>query len=173
MLSLPKTPFAFLELRLKNFRGFENARLILSDLTILVGPNGVGKSTLLEGFDFLKEAVTDSLRVALERRGGLAGIRRRKPGRGNRNDVVVSSLFSHGATRVTMASGWLQNRPVRATWSARKFWTAPTRAWIGFAGPARRGFGGLAPTYLGRSVRSLVVGPVPPEGDRNLCVFNG
>lgn len=92
MLTSPAR-FPFVELRLKNFRGFENARLALSDLTILVGPNGVGKSTLVEGFDFMREAVSDSLLVALERRGGLAGIRRKRPGKGNRSDVTVAVVF--------------------------------------------------------------------------------
>ena len=101
MDKLEPAAFPFTELRLKNFRGFENALLQLDDLTILIGPNGVGKSTLLEGFDFLREAVTDSLLVALERRGGLSGIRRRRPGRGNLNDVVVSTSFEHGPARVT------------------------------------------------------------------------
>ena len=36
------------ELRLKNYRGFESARLPLGDLTFLVGRNGAGKSTLLD-----------------------------------------------------------------------------------------------------------------------------
>lgn len=100
MAAPSKAQFPFVELRLKNFRGFENALLKLDDLTILVGPNGVGKSTLLEGFEFLKEAVTDSLLVALERRGGLTSIRRRKPGKGNRNDVILSTVFSHAGARI-------------------------------------------------------------------------
>lgn len=64
------------ELRLRNFRAFENARLPLSDLTYLVGRNGAGKSSLLDAFALLQEAVTDSLENALDRRGGLSNVRR-------------------------------------------------------------------------------------------------
>jgi len=58
------------ELRLRGFRAFENARLTLDDLTVLVGRNGAGKSTILDAFEFVREALSDSLENALERRGG-------------------------------------------------------------------------------------------------------
>lgn len=65
------------ELRLRNFRGFRNARLPLDDLTFLVGRNGSGKSTLLDAFDFAREALTLGLGIALERRGGVHAVRHR------------------------------------------------------------------------------------------------
>lgn len=64
------------EIRLRNFRAFENARLSLSDLTFIVGRNGAGKSSLLDAVDLLREAVTDSLENAMDRRGGLLAVRR-------------------------------------------------------------------------------------------------
>jgi predicted ATPase len=64
------------ELRLRNFRAFENARLPLSDLTFLVGRNGAGKSSLLDALDLLREAVSDNLENALDRRGGAQKVRR-------------------------------------------------------------------------------------------------
>jgi energy-coupling factor transporter ATP-binding protein EcfA2 len=65
------------EIRLQNFRAFDNVRLRIGDLTMLVGRNGAGKSSLLDAVEFMREAVTDSLPNALDRRGGLAGVRRR------------------------------------------------------------------------------------------------
>lgn len=64
------------EIRLRNFRAFENARLRLSDLTFVLGRNGAGKSSLLDAVEFLREAVEDSLPNALDRRGGLGKVRR-------------------------------------------------------------------------------------------------
>lgn len=65
------------ELRIQNFRAFENARLRLDDLTFLVGRNGAGKSSLLDALEFMREALSDNLPNALDRRDGLANIHRR------------------------------------------------------------------------------------------------
>ncbi len=65
------------EIRLQNFKAFENVRLRFDDLTFLVGRNGAGKSSLLDAIEFMREAVTDSLPNALERRNGFEGIFRR------------------------------------------------------------------------------------------------
>ncbi len=65
------------ELRLQNYRSFEDARLPLSDLTIVIGENASGKSTLIDAIEFLRDAVVDSLPFALERRGGFQGVLRR------------------------------------------------------------------------------------------------
>lgn len=62
------------ELRLRNYRAFADARLVLDDVTFLVGRNGAGKSTLFDAMSFLSEAVTDSFTTAYERRGGMLGI---------------------------------------------------------------------------------------------------
>lgn len=71
----------FSEFRIKNFRAFEDARIRLADLTILVGRNGSGKSSVLEAIDFFRDALSDSLINALDRRGGLASVRRRQAAR--------------------------------------------------------------------------------------------
>ncbi|MFL5353451.1 AAA family ATPase [Archangium sp.] len=62
------------ELRLSGYRAFENARLQFDDLTVLVGRNGAGKSTLLDALEFVRDALTDSLANALERRGGIQAL---------------------------------------------------------------------------------------------------
>jgi predicted ATPase len=62
------------ELRLRNYRAFADARLVLDDITFLVGRNGAGKSTLMDAFSFVSEAVTDSVSTAYERRGGGLGL---------------------------------------------------------------------------------------------------
>lgn len=66
------------ELRLLNFRSFENARLPLaSNLTTIIGHNGSGKTTLLDAFDFVREALSLGLQVAINKRGGLQAIGQR------------------------------------------------------------------------------------------------
>ncbi len=58
-------------IEIKNYRLFRN--LTLSDLprmTVVVGANGTGKSTLFDVFTFLKDALTENVSVAVARRGG-------------------------------------------------------------------------------------------------------
>jgi predicted ATPase len=67
--------------------------LVLDDVTFLVGRNGAGKSTLMDAFSFVGEAVTDSLSTALERRGGLQGVRRRHRDPEANSDISVAIVF--------------------------------------------------------------------------------
>jgi len=80
-------------LRLWNFRGFENVNLMMSDLTFLVGRNGAGKSSLLDAMDLLREAVSDSLENALDRRGGLQKVQTAGPGRGKKTTMGIALLL--------------------------------------------------------------------------------
>ncbi|MHA1285276.1 MAG: ATP-dependent nuclease [Promethearchaeota archaeon] len=43
------------QIEIKNFRGIRDLSLDFSDLTILIGENGVGKSTILKALEFFKE----------------------------------------------------------------------------------------------------------------------
>jgi hypothetical protein len=70
----PMSRVTIKELRLRNYRAFTDARLVLDDITFLVGRNGAGKSTLMDAFGFVSEAGTDSLGTAPERRGGFLGL---------------------------------------------------------------------------------------------------
>ena len=58
-------------LEIRNYRVFRHA--IFSDLprmTVVVGANGTGKSTLLDVFSFLKDAVVQDVDAAVDKRGG-------------------------------------------------------------------------------------------------------
>lgn len=70
-MSEPNGETRIVELRLRNYRGFRDAKVTFEpDLTILVGHNGSGKSTILDAFEFIHELHDHGLRVALDRRGG-------------------------------------------------------------------------------------------------------
>jgi predicted ATPase len=86
------------ELRLAGFRAFENARLSLDDLTVLVGRNGAGKSTIIDAFEFLREAMTDGLEAALERRGGLKALLHRGSGHKKRLLGIALKLRPFGTS---------------------------------------------------------------------------
>jgi predicted ATPase len=84
------------EVRLSHFRAIENGRLSLGSLTMLVGRNGAGKTTVAEALDFLRDALTEGLEIALERRGGIEGIRQRHAEdtpRGELPDVTIAVVM--------------------------------------------------------------------------------
>ncbi len=58
-------------IRLKNFRVFQNLDLRnIPSLALFIGANGSGKSTLFKVFGFLKDALDNNVRTALQREGG-------------------------------------------------------------------------------------------------------
>lgn len=58
-------------IRLNNFRVFFDLKLgQLSNLAVFIGANGSGKSTLFKVFAFLKDALKNNVRTALQREGG-------------------------------------------------------------------------------------------------------
>ncbi|WP_146210286.1 AAA family ATPase [Vitiosangium sp. GDMCC 1.1324] len=87
-------PFHIEELHLSGFRAFAKTRLQLGDFTVLVGRNGVGKSTLVDALEFLREALTDSLEAALERRGGLEALLHRGPRESSHLSVALGVRLS-------------------------------------------------------------------------------
>ena len=44
------------EISIKNFRGIEDLTLLLNDFTVLIGKNGVGKSSILHALNFFRES---------------------------------------------------------------------------------------------------------------------
>ena len=63
-------------IRIRNFRAFKEVELAaIPPLAILVGANGMGKSTLFAIFGFLRDAMNTNVRTALAKLGGSRGFR--------------------------------------------------------------------------------------------------
>lgn len=63
-------------LSLKNFRAFKNAEIKkIPNYCVLVGANGVGKSTIFSVFEFLKDAMEGNVSSALGKLGGSLGFK--------------------------------------------------------------------------------------------------
>lgn len=63
-----------IELEVENFRSLRKVSIPLGPLNVMVGPNGVGKTNVLEVFRFLADVIRTDLLPALEARGGFAEV---------------------------------------------------------------------------------------------------
>jgi predicted ATPase len=62
------------EIRVKNFKALKDVHLKnLPSLAVFVGKNGTGKTTLFHVFSFLKACLSNNVRSALQKEGGLRG----------------------------------------------------------------------------------------------------
>ncbi len=103
-------------IRLKNFRAFRDVEMRdIPEMSIIVGANGTGKSTLLSVFGFLKDALTENVRVALTKLGGSRGFKE-VHSRNSDGPIEIELKFRAGNNepKVTysIAINELQNAPV-------------------------------------------------------------
>jgi predicted ATPase len=75
----------------EGFRSLVNVTLPLRSLTVMIGPNGSGKTSVLEVFRLLKEASEERLAAALERMGGPSAVLSRTPSRPNRLKLALTA----------------------------------------------------------------------------------
>ena len=81
------------QLRLKNFKAFKDIVIPqLPQMCVFVGANGTGKSTLLQVFSFLKDALTDNVHVALTKLGGSRGFQEVRS-RGSTGPIEIELKF--------------------------------------------------------------------------------
>jgi predicted ATPase len=65
--------------RLTDYKSIASCDVSLGPLTVLIGPNGTGKSNFLDALSFVSDALTTTPAQAIEARGGLSEILRRVP----------------------------------------------------------------------------------------------
>ncbi|MEU8262455.1 AAA family ATPase [Micromonospora sp. NPDC048999] len=65
--------------RIRNYKSIAECDVTLEPLTLIVGPNGTGKSNFLDAMAFVSDAVTSTPQRAIEIRNGLPEILRRVP----------------------------------------------------------------------------------------------
>lgn len=94
-------------IRLRNFRSFKDAEMRdVPNFCILVGANGVGKSTIFSVFDFLKNLMASNVNSALSRLGGSRGFREVRS-RGAEGPIEIEIRF-RATPRSPLATYFLQ-----------------------------------------------------------------
>ncbi|WP_279026866.1 AAA family ATPase [Gibbsiella quercinecans] len=81
-------------IKLTNFKSFKN--LVMSDIPkfcVIVGANGVGKTTLFDAFGFLKDCLTFNVRSAVQKRGGFNEILSRGLKKGTERTIKIEVQF--------------------------------------------------------------------------------
>ncbi|MCY4372479.1 MAG: AAA family ATPase [Spirochaetaceae bacterium] len=81
---------------LRNYRSIAACDVRPAPLSILVGPNGVGKSNFLDALRFVAEALRFSLDHALQSRGGIAEVRKRSAGRPRHAGIRIDLRLPEG-----------------------------------------------------------------------------
>ncbi|MCZ0943263.1 MAG: AAA family ATPase [Gammaproteobacteria bacterium] len=85
------------QIHIKNYRVLRDVKLVLSSpLTIIIGANGTGKSTLFDVFSFLKDALAGNVASAVTRRGGFQQL----VSRGESGPVSITVKFRESGGRL-------------------------------------------------------------------------
>ena len=85
------------QIEIKNYRVFRDVRLTkLPPMTVIIGANGTGKSTLFDVFSFLKDALASNAASAVARRGGF----RELVSRGERGPIGITIKFRESGGRL-------------------------------------------------------------------------
>jgi len=79
-------------LHVRNYRALRDLELRLTPLTVLLGPNGCGKSTVFDVFAFLSECFGLGLRKAWDKRGRFKELR----SRGSEGPIVIEIRYREG-----------------------------------------------------------------------------
>lgn len=92
--------------RFAGLRTAASVELNLEGLTVLIGPNGVGKSTLVEGFELLRRVMTsdDLVRTLHEDHGGPGSLLTHEA---SEMEFGLDLATDDGSTAYTMALGWM------------------------------------------------------------------
>lgn len=81
----------YLQIQVKGYKSLANVTLNLHPLTVMIGPNGCGKTSLLEVFQLLKEGALGQLSAAITNLGGFNNILSHTAGASSKLEVFFKA----------------------------------------------------------------------------------
>lgn len=106
-----------ISIKIKNYRVFRRLEINhIPPFCVLIGANGTGKSTLFDLFGFLRDALKNNIRQALQIRGGYGEVITRDTGLGE--DIEIELKFrmkileKERLVSYVLIIGYLDNRPL-------------------------------------------------------------
>lgn len=81
---------SFTKLRVSGYKGFVDVEMPLRPLAVMIGPNGSGKTSLLELLWLFNQAMQEDLAKAIEQQGGMNSIASRLEGAPSRMEFELS-----------------------------------------------------------------------------------
>ncbi len=93
-------------LKIQHYKSIEDLDLLLPDLAVFVGPNGTGKSNLIDAIRLIRDAAVSGLDHAVSERHGIDSIRQWSPRKPYNVtfEVFVETALGTGALSFTLAS---------------------------------------------------------------------
>ena len=81
-------------IKIKNFKAFRDVEIKdIPNFCVVVGANGTGKSTLFEIFSFIKDAMTENVTLAVQKRGGFKELMSRDSSGNIEFEITYSASF--------------------------------------------------------------------------------
>jgi predicted ATPase len=96
------------QLRIVGYRCLMDVSIPLHPLTVMIGPNGSGKTALLEVFQLLRDAADERLSEALERFGGLNTVLPRVRNGSNRLAIGLTVCAKRKVIKMKSGYAFLQ-----------------------------------------------------------------
>ena len=81
----------YLQIQVKGYKALADVTLDLHPLTVMIGPNGCGKTSLLEVFHLFREGATGQLATAITSLGGFNNIVSQMPKMSSRLEFVLKA----------------------------------------------------------------------------------
>ncbi len=100
-----------LRLKIQHYKSIEDLELVLPKLALFVGPNGTGKSNLIDALRFIRDAAVSGLDHAVSERHGIDSLRQWSPSKPYHVTLEVMVVNGHGSGQLSFTLASYRGNP--------------------------------------------------------------